>query len=369
MRGSISKRGDAWRIRVYVGRDRHTGAKRWACRTVRGTRREAEQACAALVTEIGAGFHSEADRTVADLLARWMALIGPDLSPSTLRDYRSAIDRHITPALGSTKLAKVRASDLDDWYRALPLGPARVRRVHNILSAAFDQAVRWQWVAHNPCASARPPKVRETEINPPTETEVRALIAAADTPDFAAYLRLAAETGARRGELIALRWPDIDLDAHAVTIRRAVVDAGGELVVKRTKTNVARVVSISAATAAELRGVRSRQLERGLSTGVHAPDDAPVFTCDAEGEVGWHPSTVSHWFASTVRRAGQSGVRLHDLRHFAATQMLAAGVDVRTAAARLGHRNVAVLLNRYAHALPAADRDAAEGLGRLLSGD
>lgn len=367
MRGSIDRRGkDSWRIRVYLGRHPETGRKRWTTKTVRGTRADADKACAKLLLEVDSGFHGD-DHTVAELAARWLALVERDLSPATVRDYRYVLNRHVIPTLGDRLVSKVRTHELETWYRSLDIGPSRVRRLHNVLSSAFDQAVRWQWVVANPCASARPPKVAEKETRPPSPEEVQKLIdlARETDPDLAAYIHVAAHAGARRGEMVALRWSDVDLDDAAMTIRRSTVAVEGGVAVKGTKTAKTRVVSLDESTVAVLRAQRKRQRERALSIGVNL-DDGPVFSSDPAGRVAWYPASVSRRFHQLCVRAGVENVRLHDLRHFMATQMIAAGVDVRTVAGRLGHRGVGMLLDRYAHFVPSADRAAAEELARIL---
>lgn len=368
MRGSVDRRGaDSWRVRVYLGRHPETGKRRFATRTVHGTRKDADEACAKLLLEVGAGFHASDEHTVADLMHRWLALVGPDLSPTTVRDYRSVIERHVIPAFGTRPIERVRASDLDGWYRTLELGAVRVKRIHNVMSSAFDQAVRWQWVAANPCRSARPPRAADTEIHPPSPETIRQLVEAAGRrhPDLAVYIQMSAMTGARRGELVALRWSDVDLNGGSIHIRRAVVDAGGRLVEKDTKTHAARTVALDPFTVSLLRTHRSRQAERALSVGVTLGDPR-VFTSDPAGEKGWRPDFVTKQFGLVQKDAGLSGIRLHDLRHFTATQMIAAGIDIRTVAARLGHKRVATLLDRYSHPVAEADRAAATELARIL---
>jgi integrase len=365
VRGNITRRGDhAWRIRIYLGRDPDTGAKRWLSRTVHGTRATADTACARLLTEVAAGYHADSSRTVGEVVNRWMA--GHDLSPSTRRDYRYVIDRHIVPTWGDQPLAKLTPDALERWYRLVDCGPQRTRKIHNVLSGAMDAAVRWRWLAVNPCDAARPPKITERPIQPPTAAQVRRLIDAAD-PDLACFVHLAAHTGARRGELVALRWSDVDLERAVITISRSMAVTQGGTQVKTTKTDRTRVVAIDEPTVAVLRAHRTRQREIALAVGSTA--DGPVFASDDAARGPWYPDSVSRRFRKLCAATYLSGIRLHDLRHFTATQMIAAGYPIRTVAGRLGHRNVSTLLDRYAHFEPESDRKAAEGLGRLMAGD
>lgn len=373
MRGSIRRRGaDRWEVRIHVGRHDTTGRKTYLSRTVRGTRADAEALCARLLVEHGHTNLDGWDATMADLFERWLAMAARDLSPTTLRDYRSIVGAHLLGRVGAMPVRGVRAADLDRLYVTLSqagLGPARVRRAHQVLRSALAQAVRWEWIATNPALSASPPAVRPPEVAPPDLDAARALLdAASSEPDLLTFLQLALATGARRGELVALRWADIDIDAAELVIRRSVVDAGGHLVVKDTKTHQARRLALSLPLVAALRAHRRRMAERAMAVGEGLSDDAYVLSTDPASRTPWRPDYATHLFARLRARSDLRGVRLHDLRHAMATTLIAAGVDPRTVAGRLGHSNVATTLNRYAHFVPARDRDAAEIMDRLLGG-
>jgi integrase len=207
------------------------------------------------------------------------------------------------------------------------------------------------------------------ELSPPEPAEVARLFerAAAEDPPLAVFLALAASTGARRGELVALRWSDVDLDARVIRIRRALVTGRDGLVEKDTKTHQARRVAIDAATADLLADHRERMLDVAASCDLELDGSAFVFSHEPGGTSPWRPDSVTRAFNRIRDRAGLSQVRLHDLRHFVATHLLSAGVDVRTVAGRLGHRNAATTLNVYAAFLQSADRAAADVIGGVLN--
>ncbi len=244
MRGHLRKRGDAWELRVYAGIDPLTNRQKYVTRTFRGGKREAEEALARLVTEVSGGGHAAQDTTVGDLIHQWLDLARGDLSPATARGYDWIVKTYIIPTLGKVPLARLRTNQLDRFYAKLragggqdgrPLSPATVRQVHAIVRRALQQGVRWGWIATNPASLASPPRLRAQELEPPEPDDVVRLIEAAarNDPDFGCYLHLAATTGARRGELCALRWRDLDLDVGAVTISGAIVEgANGALVEK-----------------------------------------------------------------------------------------------------------------------------------------
>ena len=204
-------------------------------------------------------------------------------------------------------------------------------------------------------------------IQPPTPNELARVLRAAEErdPELAAFLRLSAATGAGRSELVALRWVDISLDRSVVAISRGIVLGLDGLVEKDTKTHQSRRVTLDRATADAVSSCRTRACERNAAFGLPLDLNTFVFSSDL-GETPWFPDSVSRRFRTIARDVGLKGIRLHDLRHYVATRLLTAGVDVRTVAGRLGHRNAATTLNVYAHFVPEADRRAADLLADLL---
>jgi len=198
--------------------------------------------------------------------------------------------------------------------------------------------------------------------------DTRALLVAADEhdPEFGALLRVLASTGARRGEVCGLRWSDVDLDGATAYIHRSIAAVPGGTFEKDTKTHGARRIALDPATARVLQDHRARIEARAAMCDMPFNPNGFVFTVTADGSSPLHPDTVSAGFRRLCDRAGLAGVRLHDLRHVHATQLLAAGVPVRTVSGRLGHANAATTLNVYAHFLEASDRDAAAVFGGLL---
>jgi integrase len=248
------------------------------------------------------------------------------------------------------------------------MAPATVRQVHAILRRALDQAARWGWIPANPAALASPPRLGSSEVRPPTPEEVSRLLEAAyeADPDFAVLLWLAATTGARRGELCALRWGSVDLEAAELLILRNLFQAAGRLVEKDTKTHAARRLALSDDSVALLDEHRRRCAERAEACGVQLSEDAYVFSFDAAGRQPMHPDSVTHRFSRLAKQLGVR-TRLHDLRHYAATQLIAGGVDLRTVSGRIGHAGGgATTLRVYTHFLAAADRQAAEVLEKTL---
>ena len=364
-----------WEIRVAIGRDPLTGKYRQLSRVVVGGRRDAENAMAELISSVAFDGKSSPSTavTVSDLLAQWLDHVQDRLSPTTVRNYRGCCRRYLDAGIGRKQVRKVTTRDVDVLYQALArkrgLSPRSIRQVHAILRGAFAQAVRWEWVRTNPVATASPPTVHKADIHPPSTEVAVALIAAADDqdPDFGVFLRLAAATGARRGELCALRWSDIDGASNTMLLARNVIagDNGG-WIEKDTKTHQSRRISLDPATMALLERQRAAGNEVASAAGVARPADAFVFSLAADGAAPWLPNHQTHRFRALCRRTGVDGVRLHDFRHMHASQLLGANIGVRTVAGRLGHANAATTLGVYAQFLQARDRDAAQVIGGLL---
>jgi integrase len=377
--GSVRQKAGGWEVRLSIGIDPRTGRRRQISRYVSGTRAEAEQVLLRLRLEQGDGRQIEAERaTVADLLTTWLSSVETRLSPTTLRGYRSIVAKYVIPAIGSVSLRRLTGADLDRLYRDLEqrggtrtsgLSPTTVRQTHAVLRRALGQAVKWGWLERNPATLASPPTARRHELTPPTPGTAADLVVAAraDDDDLADFICLAITTGARRSELCALQWDDVDEVAALLHVRRAVVERGpGDLVVKDTKTHAARRVALDAGTLGVLRARRVRVAERALAAG--APLGPWVFSDDAAQRHVQHPGRMTERFRRLVGRTGNAGVRLHDLRHLAATSLIDAGVPIPTVSKRLGHRDTATTLNVYAHAVEHTDRAAADVLGHALFG-
>jgi integrase len=274
-------------------------------------------------------------------------------------------------------VSKLTTADVDDLYGYLvngggrdgaPLAPGRVTRIHGVLHWAFAQAVRWEWVWFNPVSNASPPRVPPPEVCPPTVDIVVALLHSVrgKDPCLFAYLQLAASTGARRSQLLGLRWGEIGFAQRSIGFTRAFVEGDDGLVLRATKTHRSYSVAIDDGTLAVLVGHWRKAVARAERVGANLTVDSFVFSSDPAGTGPWLPNRVTKRFIHHRRRTGLGHFRLHDLRQFMATEMLAQGVAVPTVSQRLGHARASTTLNVYAHRIPGSDRDAADLLGGLL---
>ncbi len=300
------------------------------------------------------------------------------MAPSTLERYRSIVHRHLLPALGGLRLRELRPAHVQAAYgRALAVGgradrragglsPRTVLHHHRLLREALSHAVQWQLLAVNPADAVKPPRPERHEMRVlNAEQAGRLLEAAADGPLYPlVYMALA--TGARLGELLALRWQDVDLDGGVLQITRSARRLSGlGVVFQDTKTHRSRrPVALSPETVATLRDHRRVQAQERLALGPAYRDQGLVFAA-ATGR-SLDESNVRRAFLPITKRAGVAPLRFHDLRHTAATLMLRAGVHPKVVSERLGHATVGLTLDVYSHVLPDMQRAAAAVMDRVL---
>lgn len=376
MRGSLrEKRPGYWQLRVSLGRDSSTGQPIYRTRSMRGTKREAQRALAALVTEVSEGRSASSAISVGDLLDQWLDHIEHEgRSPTTMRSYRS-LRKQLPTSFSKLPLKKVSPRTIDDLYRQLGRkkgrGPSTVHHYHRLLRAAFNQAMRWELMDRNPAKLATPPKVRSDEVEPPEAEAVRRVLDQAgqsEDPSWALRFRLMAATGCRRSELCGLRWSDIDLNTGKVTFRRSVVEVGSELFEKDTKAHQQRTVTLDPGTIEALAAHRGAVEELAGWSKIDFNPAGFAFSDEPDGSRPIPPVRVSRTWRRLADRAGVDA-RLHDLRHLQASLLLDAGESVTTVAARLGHRDTATTLRVYSHLMPGADKRAAEIVGQMFEGE
>lgn len=373
MEGSLKRQGTkdgqpTWRIVVDAGRDPVTKRRRQITRTFRGSERAAKTYRAKLVAEVADGRHAGSSSTVGFLLDRWLEHAA--VTDVTRDDYRRVVETYLRPKIGKMQLHRVRASDIDRIYDGLrgKVGPARIRRVHTVIRSALAQAVRWEWLSYNPAISASPPPVLKKEIRPPSPAQVGKLLALAakDFPDLLAFVYLAVSTGARKGELCGLQWGDLDTTTGKLTIRRAVAAPKGGMVIKETKTGKVRMVSLNKPALDVLASWRLRCAETSLGWGMSLEDRSFIFAADGNNDWPWRPERVSKRFAELRDAAELPGLTVRLLRHYVATQLIAAGVDPVTVSGILGHDRTSTTLDMYAQWVPGKDQEAADLLEEIL---
>ena len=315
------------------------------------------------------------------LLDVWLPARRSSLRPSTAATYEGVIRNYVIPDLGRTRLQSVDGAELNRLYHRLltdgrtesrrglgsGLSPKTVRNVHGVLTRAMRDAVRWGQLQRNPCDTADPPRGRVPEMRAWTADELRRFVRATESHRWAAVWMLMASTGMRRGEVLGLRWTDVDLKASTVTIRSTRIRYGKTTAISTPKTARGnRTIAIGPATAVALKAWKRMQTAERLQVGGGWQGEHGLVVTNVDGTAP-NPEAFSNLFAKLVRAAGLPPIRLHDLRHSYATAALAAGVPVKVLSQRVGHADVGVTLTVYAHVMPGDDEDAALRADTLLS--
>ncbi len=376
MAGSVRETSpNKWEIRVYLGTDPMTGRPRYKSKTVVATsRRAAQHRADEIASEVRRGDWVGSEMTFGELASRWLDLRKPDWAPGTYVAYETLLRLHAIPLIGKVPIAKLRTMDIDAVHSRArkSLQSTSVRKLHNAIRGVVDQGMRWQLVGVNVADRATVPPCPAVQRATATVDDVTKIIeAVADDSAFATLLHLAASTGARRGELLALTWGRIALDdgnPRIMITHSGVIDEGEVVVKDGTKTHRARVVSLDEDSVTRLRAHRLSQAESSLAVGSPLTDAAFVFSPRPCATVPHNPHAVTRRVARLRNRLDlPPTVCLHGFRHFVGSHLISEGVDVRTVADRLGHSRPSTTLAYYTHQVHESDAHAAEIMGNVIA--
>ncbi|MCL2579560.1 MAG: site-specific integrase [Oscillospiraceae bacterium] len=376
MTGHIRKRenktGTTWQIIIDKGEDPKTGKRNRESITIKGTKKEAEIILNEKLTEYNRGTYIERSKlTVGQHLADWMKTYAePSLAPNTVRGYKVNIDKHTLPHIGNIELQKLTPVQVQDMYKKLEAGglcPRSVQYVHATLRKALDRAYKMRLVSLNAAEFASPPKQIKPKVEVYNQTEVQTLLGAAKGTDMEVPVNLVVSLGLRRGEVLALKWEDVDFAKGTVAINRSLSNVGGETFFDTPKTAAGiRALSLPEALIALLKAHKGRQAEPKLLLG-EGYENNDLVCCRLDGQM-INPGSFSHAFSDFLERSKLRHIRFHDLRHTNATLMLQYGVPAKVASARLGHANIKITLDTYTHVLPEMQQDAADKLNEGIYG-
>jgi integrase len=381
MTGHIRRRGErSWEIKFDLGTDPASGKPLTRYHSFKGTKREAEAELIRLKADANRGEYIDPSKTsLSEFLDRWEAWAATQVSAKTLERYKELLKHHVRPHLGSMRLQKLKTVNFAELYgrlqRAKPegagLAPRTVGHVHRLLHRVYVNAVKWGLCANNPVSAAEPPRVQQTEIEILAPDEIKEVLQGLRGRPIYPLTIVALATGMRRGEIVALRWSDIDLDAGRIRVERSLEQTNAGLAFKSPKTKAGRrSVSIPASIVAELRQHwREQQVHRlALGLGKSSTDDLAFPRPDGSA---WPPDSLTADWARSVRLLKLPPVTLHALRHTHVSQLIAAGLDVVTVSRRIGHANPTVTLRVYAHLFGNTDERAATvvetALGAVLA--
>jgi integrase len=345
--------------------------------------RLAEAELTRLLHALQTGSYIEPNRlTVGEFLDRWLQdYAKPSVSPKTFERYQSIITQHLKPALGRLPLPKLTPLAIQGSYtqwresgRKKPrktdppgLSENTILQHHHVLHKALQMAVRWQLISRNPADAVEPPKPQRREMRAIDEAQTAWALDFTEAKKSELYVPIltAVATGLRRGEILALRWQDIDAGAGILSVRRSLEETkAGGLRFKDTKGKRSRVVDVPPILMEALEAHHDRQNEFRKVFGPDWVDNDLVFP--REDGSPWEPDRFSSLYFDWIAKAGLKGVRFHDLRHSHASQLLRLGTHPKVISERLGHASVAFTLDTYAHVLPGLQREASDKVGESL---
>jgi integrase len=415
--GRIEERGGNLRVVVYAGVDPVTGRRTYKRETIQGhddaAWKKARNKRTQFLAEVLKQRNASTSINLSYAIDEWFAKA--DLEDSTRNSYSGYIERVIKPTLGHMPVKKLGARDLESLYAELrrcrircdgkpfiehkaagdhdcvqagcgphecdPMATSTVRQIHSIISSALNAAVRWDWIETNVAKIAKRPKQEPPRPNPPTASEAAQIVDKAFelSSDWGTLVWLVMTTGMRRAELAGLRWFNVRLDEEVIEIRNSYVEIRGKGKVKTTKTHQMRRVALDSETVALLRAHKEWSRKELAKIDVDLEDEMFVFMSDRKYDTAtrtysrskdatqpYSPDSISRRYKRMAKSLGIE-THVHALRHFSATELLTAGVDLRTVAGRLGHGGGgATTLRVYAAWVAASDRKAAEILGSRL---
>lgn len=389
MKGHI-KRIDANKYRIVYDSPRGLDGKRkLKTETIRGTKKHAEAVLAQRVAAIQGGEYVDSGNlTVRDLFKRFLDASSASLAGTTHQRYSSAFNTHIDTALGSVKLNALSPMHLEEAYAKWlqsgrkksegGLSAQTVLHYHRILHRALGQAVKWRLIPRNVADAVDAPKPQRKEMNVLDEQGLMNLIVAAVNPSahavaqsglstesaFATAVIFLAFTGCRRGECLALKWEDVDLQSGTAAIRRSLEQTKNGTKFKAPKNNRSRVVQMPKYAIQALQRHKAKQNAYRLALGKGYKDQGLIFARPDGSLI--NPHAFGDAFRALVARAYVPKIRLHDLRHTHATLLLKAGVQSKVMQERLGHSGIGITMDLYSHVLPGMDAEAAQRFESLL---
>jgi integrase len=376
MRGTIKKDGSSWFVLFDLGKDPKTKRRRQKKKRGFKTKKEAEAYLNEQLNALEKGTYFEPkDLSFKEFLDYWVENYAkPNTSEKTVEGYMNIIEHHLKPSLGTIKISKLYPSQLQEYYAQKltngkkdgeGLSPTSVKHHHRLIHKVLKDAVRWQFIARNVSEAVTPPKTKKAELKVWNNEEVKSFLKAAkDSVYYGVYLT-AVYTGMRRGEVLGLRWQDIDFENNIIFVRQALQEVKNlGLTFKEPKSGKSRSISISSNVTMELKKLYKEYLEYKLFFGATFNDLNLAFAQKNGNPL--QPSELHRDYRKVIGESDLPYIRFHDLRHTHATLMLQQGVHPKIVSERLGHSTIGITMDIYTHVLPNMQKEAAHQFEQLI---
>jgi integrase len=372
MRGCVSKRGNKFCYVVEIGKNAE-GKRRQQSKSGFTKKEDAEKALTQVLHDLGMGTHIKptTEKLGSFFLEVWLPHKKQHIRPGSYKYYYWNITGYIVPRLGNIGLDKLTPQHLVSLYNDLQYGerklaPQTIKHLHKVLNDGMETACKWGMINKNVVKLVKPPSVPRGEMKVWTEGQLVQFLDLVKPIRYYIYFMLAATTGMRRGEVLGLRWEDIDLDEAKLTVRRSLSRGYQGYIIQEPKTTAGiRTVALPKQTVVALRQHKVQQAKEKLAAG---PDyeDAGFVAMTMFGTLMKPQQLEEAWYKALVQ-SGLPKIRFHDLRHTHASLLLRRGVHVKIVSERLGHSNITITLNTYSHLLPGMQEEAATKMDELLN--
>lgn len=365
-----TKNGDIhYQITVEGERDPLTGKRNRTYKNVKGSKREANSVMHRMITEMEQGkVTRKTNKSIGEWMDEWVSTYLPNAEETTIIGYKTKIRCYIKPALGDIQIKSLRAEHVQKMINDMHsrgLSPKNIRDTFNNINAAMKKAVATHLIPYNPCEGVALPKLKKYRAKVYSPDMIHTLLEAVTGTDMYLPILLLVTVGLRRGELLALRWSDIDFDRNLLKVRNNMVCGENGYIIKSPKSEAGiRDIHIGDDVANALKSAREQYLRDKAKYGKGFQDLNFIIRQNDGSPIS--PNAMTRKWRRFIESNDLPSIRLHDLRHSNATALIQAGVSPKVVQQRLGHADVNITLNTYTHVLPDMDIAAAEKLDEIM---
>jgi len=368
MRGSIVKKNHKWYIVVDSTDENGKRKRKWISGF--NTQKEAEKKLPEILQQLNTNTFVDTNNiTLRDYMQLWLEdYAKPNVAPTTYDKYTYAANK-VSEILGNMKLQQIKPIHIQQLVNKLnnsDVTPSTVLSYYRVLNTAINQAVKWQFIQYNPCVAVTPPRNTKNKMMILDQDEIQILLDKSKDHVLYPVIVLALLCGLRRGEILGLKWENIDFFSGVIHLENNLVMANNESILKETKTSTGRrAVDISSNVVEVLKKVKKQKMSYKLLYGSSYHDSN--FVCTWEDGRPFRPDYIPKAFAKILVSANLPKIRFHDLRHTHASILLKSGIHPKVVQERLGHSSISITLDTYSHLVPSLQKSAAEKMATMFS--